>query len=100
MLISSCKLYCILLVGCSEILHVQSYVNRVYPKSSRLGAAVGPDDLNGSNLRLQSTLEGRLADATLSSFKTLQKMLPALVLSGLISGICDLTALREWQTRS
>lgn len=79
---------------------MQSYVNRLSPKSSRLGAAVGHDDLNGSNLRLQSTSEGRLADATISSFKTLQKMLPALVLSGLISGICDLTALREWQTRS
>jgi hypothetical protein len=79
---------------------VQSYVNRLSPKSSRLGAVDGHDDLNGSNLRSHSTLEGRLADATLSSFETLQKMLPALVLSGLISGICDLTALREWQTRS
>lgn len=79
---------------------MQSYVNRLSPKSSRLGAAVGHDDLNRSNLRLQSTSEGRLADATISSFKTLQKMLPALVLSGLISGVCDLTALREWQTRS
>jgi hypothetical protein len=79
---------------------VQAYVNRLSPKSSRLGAAVGHDDLNDSNLRLQSTLEGRMADAPLSSFKTLQKMLPALVLSGLISGICDLTALREWKTRS
>ena len=79
---------------------MQSYVIRLSPKSSRLGAVVGHDDPNGSNLRLQSTLEGRLADATLSSLKTLQKLLPALILSGLISGICDLTASRELQTCS
>ena len=94
-MVRSFKIYCILLVSCSEILSVQSYQNRLPTTWNRLGAAVGHKSLDISNLPSRAAKDESLADAALPTFKSLHKMLPALILSGLICGICDLTPLSK-----
>ena len=97
-MIRSAKIFCFLFVTCSEILSVLSYENRLSSLSistiwNRRKTTVGNDGLDRRNFQLQHSRVEDFADVTA---KTMHKILPALILSGLICGICDLTPLREF----